>query len=608
MPNRALFMLSIALALALGRPATAQYMYLDANGDSLNTIDDRLIASGEATLDVWLDTNHNRDGTVATCSTEGSMTINSYEFILHADGGTVAWSGFENFQPTMTLSFGPAMNSTDYYNGMGGGTPLEAGRFRLATLKVAITSGAPTIVIAAATPLAAVLQSAFGSQCPGQDLDNTLRLGSDWTDADGVRPPNLPPTIHAPRLMASEEGSDVSISADAVDSLSQLPPAMTVAGYPSGLTLEVSRLGQNATRATLSGHLGVNDAGTHSIVWTAIDDAGLSSSSTTTMDVSNQAATNGAAIVGYTTSGAGPSTVTEGPNGLDVTLGQWGGPLYPNGPCGEPVAFPVTAFYSRLVVDIDVGSGGKVGFTYRMSQTGAPYNSEHLTIMLDTGTPRPVLWQWGQPGCYGSAWRSGRKAAIVDLDSFPNQHVYLIFTVSGNWNMGTETQARIQSLAITDCAVPALAVLSPDAQALEDQPWDELHLDSAFHTKVNNFRDAVVAAGGRVITTCGSAYRTLEYQLHLREVWDAYAALGARWGPECGFLRNVIQNEKAKHCLKYKPGRVDKPDAIQHTKDLAIDVTIEDVDQDSIAALHGLYRPYKDENKPGYDPVHFEAQ
>src|SRR5215510_10176432 len=59
--NRWLTLALVAAAFALtAAPATAQYMYLDANGNGVHDSSDRLNANGIATtVDVWLDTNHN---------------------------------------------------------------------------------------------------------------------------------------------------------------------------------------------------------------------------------------------------------------------------------------------------------------------------------------------------------------------------------------------------------------------------------------------------------------------------------------------------------------------------------------------------------------------
>jgi hypothetical protein len=228
------------------------------------------------------------------------MTLNSYSFILHAEGGTVTWAGFSNEQPTMTVSFGEGADSTDYHNGRGGSTVLDPGLYRLASVTVMVVSGLPRLSIAPATGLAAVFATSFGSRCPGLDGDNTLKLGADWIDVDGVGPPDQPPTINAPPSLAATVGSDVFVEVDAVDSLAQSAPGISATGYPSGLTLNVSAIGPNSSRGVLSGHIGINDAGTHSIVWTATGQSGLSASSTMTMDVSSQSQTGGATIVGYT--------------------------------------------------------------------------------------------------------------------------------------------------------------------------------------------------------------------------------------------------------------------------------------------------------------------
>lgn len=52
-------------AFVLAAPAVAQYMYLDTNGDSLHTAADVIAPMGVTTVDVWLRTDTDRDGTAA---------------------------------------------------------------------------------------------------------------------------------------------------------------------------------------------------------------------------------------------------------------------------------------------------------------------------------------------------------------------------------------------------------------------------------------------------------------------------------------------------------------------------------------------------------------
>ena len=186
--NRLFLVTAFLFALALV-PTTAlsQYMYLDTDGDGLPTAADAISASGPTTLDVWLRTNSNRNGSEATCVTQdGDLTINSYEFILRATGGTVSWSGFTNHQPDFTVNLGHGESPTDYHNGQGGGAILPPGTYRLASVTMTVTLGTPSISIESSTPLSGVFLTSFGSRCSGNDFDNTMKLGLDWFDVDGA--------------------------------------------------------------------------------------------------------------------------------------------------------------------------------------------------------------------------------------------------------------------------------------------------------------------------------------------------------------------------------------------------------------------------------------
>ena len=133
----------LLLLVALLHPSAArsQYMYLDANGDGIHTAADVIATTGSTTVDVWLRTDQNRDGSPAECSTQdGPMNLFSYEFILRANGGTVAWSGFANRRPEFTSSLGEASSATDYRNGWSGGT-LSPGLYQLASITITPTSG-----------------------------------------------------------------------------------------------------------------------------------------------------------------------------------------------------------------------------------------------------------------------------------------------------------------------------------------------------------------------------------------------------------------------------------------------------------------------------------
>lgn len=182
--------------------ASGQYLFLDTNGDSICSSSDRLSATASATVSIWISTDKNRDGSRAISATRSSipLSIFSYEFLLHASGGTVEWGPYTNLQPTMDFQLAEYKNKTDYYTGFAGNPPLPPGKYKLGTLVARVTSGAPRIQFVSHNPLWYWVQTSFGSMNPGKDGNNALRytddpskLGSpisdvpgDWGDADGV--------------------------------------------------------------------------------------------------------------------------------------------------------------------------------------------------------------------------------------------------------------------------------------------------------------------------------------------------------------------------------------------------------------------------------------
>ncbi len=135
-------------------------MYLDTNGDGVLTPADAVSSTGQTTVDVWLRTDTNRDGSAASCPTgDGDLTIFLYEFILHASNGTLRWGAFVNHQPNMGFSIGAGSSATDYHNGLGGGANLPPGTYHLASVSVEVGSGTPALSIVGTTPISAARKS-----------------------------------------------------------------------------------------------------------------------------------------------------------------------------------------------------------------------------------------------------------------------------------------------------------------------------------------------------------------------------------------------------------------------------------------------------------------
>jgi hypothetical protein len=183
-------LIGLLLLGATSGDAFGQYIFLDANGDSLNSPDDMLSSADEPTsVLVFLVTDHDLDGSPASCQQgSDSLTVNSYEFILEATDGTVEFTSYTNLRPTMNVSFGLASNATQFYVGFGGAAALPAGKYCLGSLTITGRSGHPSVGFAPYSSLGATFGTSFGSRCMGADGDNTLKLGTDWHDAGGLSP------------------------------------------------------------------------------------------------------------------------------------------------------------------------------------------------------------------------------------------------------------------------------------------------------------------------------------------------------------------------------------------------------------------------------------
>lgn len=181
--------LALWCVVSLARPATAQYIYLDTNGNGIHDALDALDLGGPTIVDVWLDTQHNRDGTLAACANgAGPLDIFSYEFILRADNGTVSWSNYTD-DMLFTLDFGQMSSSGEFFVTRGSNTPpIAPGLYRLGSLQIDVLSGAPTISFARTTTLRPSTGTRFGSNCTGVNYNNTIELGVDFFDADGTAP------------------------------------------------------------------------------------------------------------------------------------------------------------------------------------------------------------------------------------------------------------------------------------------------------------------------------------------------------------------------------------------------------------------------------------
>ena len=179
---------------AMAPLANAQYLYLDANGDGLSSI--REVENGNQTVpgdilypavltvDVYVATDRNPDGSAAECPSGGTLTIQTYQFILGSAGPgnlvATGWIDNMSFQEG-GISAGDGTFATagqEIWVGRNGayGGEVPPGLYKLGTLWVAI-QGTPVLYFKTGSsgnfPEA---QTAFASGCLET---NVLRLGTE---------------------------------------------------------------------------------------------------------------------------------------------------------------------------------------------------------------------------------------------------------------------------------------------------------------------------------------------------------------------------------------------------------------------------------------------
>jgi hypothetical protein len=401
----------------------------------------------------------------------------------------------------------------------------------------------------------------------------------------------------------------VSISAEASDPDVGEALTVTVSGAPSFLSLSEAA-GGSPGKATLSGVAGTADAGTYELVWNIWDSAGLQGTSqNTTLTVGSAALdapqTSGASIVGYATYGD-YVVASEGENGINARLGVWSGP-WPWAYCQQGVGYPCTFIRNRIVVEVDVQTGDRLGFTFEFMQSFIG-DVLDMSITDGVGVLAHLLEQFGNPvfpNCWGSLWQSPRRDINVDLSQWPNRHVFLDIFVDDCLGHQTDALALIHSIAIRDCQTAPLEPLSAEDQAVfEDHPNDpnESGLTTDMKAAVSCLRSAVAAACPSCSLTVTSAWRSPTYQAHLREIWGKWKELAKVLDPTCQELKTQIDNEilVVHHMgrLKRRPSLPTGP----HPRGVAIDANwpSEVTNIDALAAACGLCRSDKVN-----DDVHF---
>ena len=185
--NRSLLRLVVTCSFVsiVAVPLQAQYLFIDANHDGVCDFLDIPKVSTLDSLDVWIDTSRNADGSPAACSTGEALTIASYELLFRTDVNTVIRS-WTNARPEFPTEEHRVFQTGAAWVGYYGSTHLAPGPYLLGRLGYEHTSGCPYVNFAYENQALPGAQTGFLSQCSGSQLDNFIRLGTDFLDACGV--------------------------------------------------------------------------------------------------------------------------------------------------------------------------------------------------------------------------------------------------------------------------------------------------------------------------------------------------------------------------------------------------------------------------------------
>ncbi len=384
-----LALLAAIFTLPLAAPASAQYMYLDANGDGVHTAADQLNTNGTATtVDVWLDTDSNRDGSDAVCNDgTNNLDILSYVFWLEAVNGTATYSGFINRQAGFTTNFGQVNTGNSIYkNGHGGALSalLSPGLYRLATITVTGETGSPRLDITDNGPGSADITS-FGGNCFGNDFDNTYKLvgpsgvGTDWTDADGLAAApgggNVDPTLTVPANANGAEGTLLTINASATDP--DVADVLTISQTNNAPFLTFTHTPRvSPATASLAGTPNFDQAGAYTVNWTVDDGNGGTDAATTSINIAQTNRPPVLNAIGNRTTNVGQLLTFTA-----VAVDPDGGALLYTLDAGSPAGAAING--TTGVFTWTPGSAGAFPVTIRVSDAALAEDFEAIAITVN---------------------------------------------------------------------------------------------------------------------------------------------------------------------------------------------------------------------------------
>ncbi len=263
----------LAIAIATGLAAlapqsvTAQYLYLDANGDSLNT-GWEWPDPDTATVDLYIKTDATLSGEPPVCASgDGTLELWQYSVAIESYFGSLTLLSVENSEPGMTEAFPPEIHPYGLTFGYTGRSVLSPGRHRLLRLRLLGAGCSLEIVPTSCHNLPGVTTS-MTAYCPDTGGEYTLPLEGQGTTYC-TDPPNLRPTVSAPDTIRGVEEEPISFKVDITDpecGEGTYLFAFYALDLPSGAVAgPLSQWAYGATTSTFSWTPALGQAGTYAV-------------------------------------------------------------------------------------------------------------------------------------------------------------------------------------------------------------------------------------------------------------------------------------------------------------------------------------------------------
>ena len=202
-------------AALVPQAATAQYLYLDANGDSLNT-GWEWPAPDTATVDLYIQTDATLSGGPAVCASgDGTLELWQYSVAIESYFAPITLLSVENSDPGMAQAFPPEVHPYGLTFGYTGRSVLSPGRHRLLRLRLLGAGCSLEIVPTSCHNLPGVTTS-MTAYCPDTGGEYTLPLEGLGTTYC-TDPPNLRPTVSAPDSIRGTELEPINFTINITD-------------------------------------------------------------------------------------------------------------------------------------------------------------------------------------------------------------------------------------------------------------------------------------------------------------------------------------------------------------------------------------------------------